>query len=169
MTTLWNGNIRVTPALLFLFGSVSVLVLGGFAGIFPGGSTLDIHLHDTYFVVAYSHLVMGVTGLFGMFAAIYHWFPRMFGRLMNNTLAHIHTWVTIIVTLLIFWRMNYEGLAGMPRRYSDYENWFFINLFNDSSNLISAAAIVVFATQLLFIVNFGYSIFRGPRSSPQKT
>ena len=120
LTTLWRGNIRFTPGMLFAIGFVSLFISGGLTGIFLGNSALDIHLHDTYFVVAHFHIVMGVAGMFGMFAGIYHWFPKMYGRYLNNTLAYIHFWVTMIGAYLIFWPMHYEGLAGMPRRYYDY-------------------------------------------------
>ena len=160
---------RLTPALLFLLGSVSVLVLGALTGNFPGDSTVDIHLHDTYFVIAHSHLMVGVAGFFGMFAAIYHWFPRIFGRLMNDTLGYIHTWVTILVTLLIFWRMHYDGVGGMPRRYVDNKNWLLFDLFNDLNKFIPAAALIVFAVQALFIFNFCFSIFRGPTANTRRS
>ncbi len=87
LTTLWRGNIRFTPATLFAIGFVSLFISGGLTGIFLGNSTLDIHLHDTMFVVAHFHIVMGVASMFGMFAGIYHWFPKMFGRYLNNTLG----------------------------------------------------------------------------------
>src|ERR1700759_2074718 len=119
LTTLWRGNIRFTPAMLFAIGFVSTFISGGLTGIFLGNSTLDIQLHDTYFVIAHFHIVMGVSGILGMFAGIYHWFPKMYGRYMNNTLGYIHFWVTLIGAYLIFWPMHYEGLAGMLRRYYD--------------------------------------------------
>ena len=87
LTTLWRGNIRFTPAMLFAIGFVSLFISGGLTGIFLGNSALDIHLHDTYFVVAHFHIVMGVASFFGMFAGIYHWFPKMYGRYLNNTLG----------------------------------------------------------------------------------
>ena len=161
LTTIWKGNIRFTPGMMFSLGFVSLFISGGLTGIFLGNSTLDIHLHDTYFVIAHFHIVMGVAGFFGMFAGIYHWFPKMFGRFMNNTMSYIHFWVTMIGSYLIFWPMHYEGLAGMPRRYLDYSNWTSFNQFDDLNKFISTVAMVVFAVQLLFIFNFFYSIFKG--------
>jgi cytochrome c oxidase subunit 1 len=161
ITTIWKGNIRFTPGMLFSLGFVSLFISGGLTGIFLGNSTLDIHLHDTYFVIAHFHIVMGVAGFFGMFAGIYHWFPKMYGRYLNNTMAYIHFWVTIIGAYLIFWPMHYEGLAGMPRRYLDYSNWQSFNQFDDLNKFISTVAMVVFAVQLMFIFNFFYSIFKG--------
>ena len=161
LTTIWKGNLRLTPGMLFSLGFVSLFISGGLTGIFLGNSTLDIALHDTYFVIAHFHIVMGVAGFFGMFAGIYHWFPKMYGRYLNNTMAYIHFWVTLIGSYLIFWPMHYEGLAGMPRRYLDYSNWSSFNQFSDLNKFISTVAMVVFAVQLLFIFNFFYSIFKG--------
>ncbi|MBA4167781.1 MAG: cbb3-type cytochrome c oxidase subunit I [Chitinophagaceae bacterium] len=161
LTTLWKGNLRFTPGMLFSIGFVSLFISGGLTGIFLGNSTLDISLHDTYFVIAHFHIVMGVAGFFGMFAGIYHWFPKMFGRYLNNTMAYIHFWVTLIGSYLIFWPMHYEGLAGMPRRYLDYSNWESFHQFADLNKFISTVAMVVFAVQLMFIFNFFYSIFKG--------
>ena len=161
LTTIWKGNIRFTPGMMFCLGFVSLFISGGLTGIFLGNSTLDIHLHDTYFVIAHFHIVMGVAGFFGMFAGIYHWFPKMFGRFLNNTMSYIHFWVTMMGSYLIFWPMHYEGLAGMPRRYLDYSNWLSFNQFHDLNKFISTVAMVVFAVQLMFIFNFFYSIFKG--------
>jgi cytochrome c oxidase subunit 1 len=161
LTTLWRGNLRFTPAMLFAIGFVSLFISGGLTGIFLGNSTLDIHLHDTYFVVAHFHIVMGVASFFGMFAGVYHWFPKMYGRYMNNTMAYIHFWVTMVGAYLIFWPMHYAGLAGMPRRYTDYSNWQSFNMFQDMNRFISTVAMVVFAVQLLFVFNFFYSIWKG--------
>lgn len=161
LTTLWRGNIHFTPAMLFAIGFVSLFISGGLTGIWLGNSSLDIHLHDTYFVIAHFHLVMGVASMFGMFAGIYHWFPKMYGRYMNNTLAYLHFWITISGAYCIFWPMHYEGLAGMPRRYYDFSNWESFKMFNGLNEFISVVAMIVFAAQLLFIFNFFYSIFKG--------
>ncbi len=161
LTTLWKGNIHFTPGMLFAIGFVSLFISGGLTGIWLGNSSLDIHLHDTYFVVAHFHLVMGVASMFGMFAGIYHWFPKMFGRYMNNTLSYMHFWITIAGAYCIFWPMHYEGLAGMPRRYYDFSNWESFKMFGGLNEFISVVATIVFAAQLLFIFNFFYSIFKG--------
>jgi cytochrome c oxidase subunit 1 len=163
LTTLWRGNIRFTPAMLFAIGFVSTFISGGLTGIFLGNSTLDIQLHDTYFVIAHFHIVMGVSGVLGMFCGIYHWFPKMYGRYMNNTLAYIHFWITLIGAYLIFWPMHYEGLAGMPRRYFDYSQWISFSQFGGLNRFISTVAMITFAAQLLFVFNFFYSIFKGRR------
>ncbi|MEP6927653.1 MAG: cbb3-type cytochrome c oxidase subunit I [Ginsengibacter sp.] len=167
LTTLWKANIRFTPGMLFSIGFVSLFISGGLTGIFLGNSALDIHLHDTYFVVAHFHIVMGVASMFGMFAGIYHWFPKMFGRYLNNTLAYIHFWVTIMGAYLIFWPLHYAGLAGMPRRYYDVSSWESFKDFGGLNEFISVVALIVFATQLLFILNFVYSIFKGRKVTTQ--
>jgi cytochrome c oxidase subunit 1 len=167
LTTLWRGNIRFTPATLFAIGFVSLFISGGLTGIFLGNSTIDIHLHDTMFVVAHFHIVMGVASMFGMFAGIYHWFPKMFGRYLNNTLGYIHFWVTIIGAYLIFWPMHYEGLAGMPRRYLDKSSWVSFSQFGELDKMITVVSIIVFAMQLMFVFNFFYSIFKGRKVTSQ--
>jgi cytochrome c oxidase subunit 1 len=163
LTTLWRGNIRFTPAMLFAIGFVSIFISGGLTGIYVGNSTLDIQLHDTYFIIAHFHLVMGVAGMFGMFCGIYHWFPKLYGRYLNSTLGYIHFWITLAGAYLIFWPMHYEGLAGMPRRYMDYTNWISFSQFGGLNRMISTVAIIVFAVQCLFVVNFFYSIYKGRR------
>jgi len=167
LTTIWRGNIRFTPGMLFSLGFVSTFISGGLTGIFLGNATLDIHLHDTYFNIAHFHLVMGVSAMFGMFAGVYHWFPKMYGRFMNNSLAYIHFWITLVGAYLIFWPMHYQGFAGMPRRYYDYSIWESFKQFNDLNRFISIVVIIVFAAQFLFLFNFFYSIFKGRRVRTQ--
>lgn len=161
LTTIWRGNLRFTPAMLFAIGFVSLFISGGLTGIFVGNSTIDIDVHDTYFVVAHFHLVMGVAAFFGMFAGVYHWFPKMFGRYMNNTMAYIHFWFTFMGGYLIFWPMHYMGMAGVPRRYYDFSSWQSFSQFQDLNKMISVVSIIVFAVNLLFVFNFFYSIFKG--------
>lgn len=161
LTTLWKGNIHFTPAMLFAIGFVSLFISGGLTGVWLGNSSLDFHLHDTYFVIAHFHLVMGVASMFGMFAGIYHWYPKMFGRLMNNTMAYMHFWISFVGAYLIFWPMHYEGLAGMPRRYYDFSNWESFKMFGGLNEFISITAIFVFTAQFLFIFNFFYSMYKG--------
>ncbi len=167
LTTLWRGNIRFTVGTLFAIGFVSLFISGGLTGIFLGNSTIDIHLHDTMFVVAHFHIVMGVASMFGMFAGVYHWFPKMFGRYLNNTLGYIHFWVTLIGAYLIFWPMHYQGLAGMPRRYLDKSSWVSFSQFGDLDKMITVVSIIVFAVQLMFVFNFFYSIFKGRKVTTQ--
>ena len=161
LTTLWRGNIRFTPGMLFAIGFVSLFISGGLTGIWLGNAALDIYLHDSYFVVAHFHIVMGVASMFGMFAGVYHWFPKMYGRYLNNSLGYIHFWITIAGAYMIFWPMHYQGLAGMPRRYFDFSIWESFKQFAELNRFISTVAMIVFATQILFLINFFYSIFKG--------
>lgn len=164
ITTLWKGNLQLNPAMLFSIGMVSTFITGGLTGIILGDSTLDINVHDTYFVVAHFHLVMGISALYGMFAGVYHWFPRMFGRMLNKNLGYVHFWVSVICAYGVFFPMHFIGLAGLPRRY--YTNTAF-PLFDDLQNvnvLITVFALVGGVFQLVFLYNFFSSIFYGKKS-----
>jgi cytochrome c oxidase subunit 1 len=164
ITTLWKGNLQLNPAMLFSIGLVSTFITGGLTGIILGDSTLDINVHDTYFVVAHFHLVMGISALYGMFAGIYHWYPKMWKRMMNKNLGYIHFWVTAVCAYGVFFPMHFIGLAGLPRRY--YTNTNF-PLFDDLANvnvIITMFAIVGGAFQLVFLWNFFYSIFYGKKT-----
>jgi cytochrome c oxidase subunit 1 len=165
LATLWKGNIQFTPAMLFAIGLVSLFISGGLTGIFLGNATLDINLHDTYFVVAHFHLVMGSAAIFGMLAGIYHWFPKMYGRMMNNTLGYLHFWLTFAAAYLVFFPMHFMGIAGVPRRYYQFSLLPEFGIWMDVNVLITIAAIIGGAAQLLFIYNFFGSIFRGKKAS----
>ena len=165
ITTLWKGNIIFTPAMMFSIGLVSFFISGGVTGIFLGNAALDIHLHDTYFVTAHFHLVMGSAAFFGMVAGVYHWFPKMFGRMMDRKLGYIHFWTSFIGIYLIFFPMHYIGIAGFPRRYYSFTNFDAFSTFTDLNAFISIAAIATFVAQLLFVFNFFYSIYRGKRAT----
>jgi cytochrome c oxidase subunit I len=161
--TVYGSNFRFVSASLFALGFVSMFISGGLTGIFLGNSTIDIQMHDTYFVVAHFHIVMGVAAFFGMFAGIYQWFPKMFGRFMNETLGKIHFWGTFIGAYLVFWPMHYTGMAGLPRRYYSHDNFDAFRHFDDVNKFITVAAIITFFVQIIFMVNFFYSIFKGRR------
>ena len=164
ITTLWKGNLQLNPAMLFSIGLVSTFITGGLTGIILGDSTLDINVHDTYFVVAHFHLVMGISALYGMFAGIYHWYPKMFGRMLNKNLGYVHFWVTAICAYGVFFPMHFIGMAGLPRRY--YTNTNF-PLFDDLQNvnlLITTFALIGGAFQLVFLYNFFSSIFYGKKT-----
>ena len=165
LTTLWRGNLRFTPAMLFSIGLVSFFISGGLTGIYLGNAAMDIQLHDSYFVVAHFHLVMGSAAIFGMFAGIYHWFPKMFGRMLNNTLGYFHFWFTFISAYLVFLPMHFMGLAGVPRRYYQYTLMKEFDVWMDVNKLITIAAIMGGVAQLFFIWNFFYSIFKGKKAS----
>jgi cytochrome c oxidase subunit 1 len=165
LATLWRGNIRFTAAMLFSIGFVSLFISGGLTGIILGNATLDIQMHNTYFVVAHFHLVMGSSAFFGLFAGVYHWFPKMFGRMMDEKLGYIHFWLTFIGVYLVFMPMHYVGIAGFPRRYYSWTGFDAFSQFADLNKFISAAAILAFFAQFIFIFNFFYSIFRGRRAT----
>ncbi len=165
LATLWRGNLRFTPAMLFSIGLVSFFISGGLTGIYLGNAAMDIQLHDSYFVVAHFHLVMGSAAIFGMFAGIYHWFPKMFGRMLNNTLGYFHFWFTFISAYLVFFPMHFMGLAGVPRRYYQFTLMKEFDVWMDVNKLITIAAIMGGVAQLFFIWNFFYSIFKGKKAS----
>jgi len=161
ITTLWKGNLQFNPAMLFSIGLVSTFITGGLTGIVLGDSALDINVHDTYFVVAHFHLVMGVSAIYGMYAGIYHWFPKMYGRMMNKTLGYVHFWITAVAAYGVFFPMHFIGLAGLPRRY--YTNTNF-PLFDDLANVnqvMTIFAIIGGIAQIVFLVNYFMSIYKG--------
>ena len=169
LTTLWKGSLILTPAMLFAIGLVSTFITGGVTGIILADSALDIALHDTYFVVAHFHIVMGMSAVFGMFAGVYHWFPKMFGRMMNTRLGYAHFWITLVGAYGVFFPMHFVGLAGAPRRYYDYSVYADFDsvsgdMMMDLNVIITIFAIIAALGQLLFLFNFFYSIFRGPKA-----
>jgi cytochrome c oxidase subunit 1 len=164
ITTLWKGNIRFTPGMMFAIGVVSLFITGGLTGIILADSALDVNLHNTYFVVAHFHIVMGVASMFGTFAGTYHWFPKLFGRMMNNKLGYAHFWLTLISAYGVFFPMHYLGLAGVPRRYYNYTAFEIFNGFADLNTLISIFAIIGGLAQFIFVFNFIYSAIKGPKA-----
>ena len=166
ITTLWKGNIQFNPPMLFAIGFVSTFITGGLTGIILGDSALDINVHDTYFVVAHFHLVMGISALYGMLAGIYHWFPMLFGKMMNKNLGYIHFWVTAISAYGVFFPMHFIGMAGLPRRYYTNSNFPLFDDLADTNQIITMFAIMGAAIQLVFLYNFIYSMFYG-KKAPQ--
>ncbi len=164
LTTLWKGNIKFTPAMLFAIGLVSTFITGGLTGIILGDSALDINVHDTYFVVGHFHIVMGLSGTFGMISGIYHWFPKLFGRMMDKNLGYLHFWTTIISAYGVFFPMHFLGLAGVPRRYYANTEFPMFDQMYDINELVTVFAILAAASQIFFIFNVFYSIFRGPKA-----
>ncbi len=164
ITTLWKGNLQFNTGMLFSIGMVSVFISGGLTGLILGDSALDINVHDTLFVVAHFHLVMGISALLGMFAGVYHWFPKMFGRMMNKKLGYLHFWITIVAAYGVFFPMHFTGLAGLPRRY--FSNTAF-PLFDDLlpiNRVITMFALIGGTAQLIFLGNFFISIFKGKKA-----
>lgn len=159
--TLWGGSLRFTSAMLFAIGFVSLFVAGGLSGIFLGQSALDVYLHDTYFVVGHFHLIMGVAAIFGIFAGSYYWFPKMFGRKLDEGLGKLHFWLTFLGVYVIFFPMYLLGMAGNPRRYAQLMTFEYLQQLQPLHVLISIAAFVTITAQLLFVLNLFYSIFEG--------
>tara|TARA_B110000971_G_scaffold60986_1_gene62239 strand:- start:1588 stop:3342 length:1755 start_codon:yes stop_codon:yes gene_type:complete len=164
ITTLWKGNLQFTPAMLFSIGLVSTFITGGLTGIILGDSALDINVHDTYFVVGHFHIVMGLSAIFGMLAGVYHWFPKMYGRMMNKKLGYAHFWLTIVSAYGTFFPMHYLGLAGLPRRYYSNSAFPMFDGLQDINQIVTVCAILGAAAQFIFLYNFFYSIFRGEES-----
>ncbi len=165
LATLWRGNLIFTPGMLFSIGLVSFFISGGLTGVFLGNSAIDIQLHDTYFVVAHFHLVMGSASFFGLMAGVYHWFPKMFGRMMDAKLGYIHFWLTFVGVYMVFFPMHYIGIAGFPRRYYSWTNYEFTNMYTDLNMFVSVAAFITFAAQAIFLFNFFYSMYRGRKAT----
>jgi cytochrome c oxidase subunit I len=165
IATLWRGNIQFTSAMLFAIGFVSLFISGGLTGLILGNAALDIQMHNTYFVVAHFHLVMGASAFFGMFAGVYHWFPKMFGRMMDEKLGYVHFWLTFIGVYCTFIPLHYLGMAGFPRRYYSWTGFQMFDMFGDLQIFVTIAAIIAWFGQFIFLFNFVYSIFRGRKAS----
>ncbi|PZD78769.1 cbb3-type cytochrome c oxidase subunit I [Mesonia sp. K7] len=165
ITTLWKGNIQMNPGMLFSIGFVSTFITGGLTGIILGDSTLDINVHDTYFVIAHFHLVMGISALYGLFAGVYHWYPKMFGRMLNKNLGYVHFWVTAIGAYGVFFPMHFIGMAGLPRRYYTNTAFPYFDDLADVNVLITVFAIITALVQLVFLYNFISSIFFGKKAT----
>jgi cytochrome c oxidase subunit 1 len=163
--TMWKGRIRFYTPMLFAIGFVSLFVSGGLSGPFLAQPVLDIQLHDTYFVVGHFHLIMGVAAIFGIFAATYYWFPKMFGRMMNEGLGKAHFWLTFIGTYAIFMPMHYLGMAGGTRRYSQYTEVAYLQRLMPIHTFMTYAAIITIAAQFIFVINLFWSMFKGPKAS----
>jgi cytochrome c oxidase subunit 1 len=161
--TLWGGKIRYTTPMLFAMGFISLFVTGGLSGLFLAQPPLDVYLHATYFVIGHFHLVMGVAAIFGIFAGTYFWFPKMFGRMMNETLGKIHFWITFVGVYCVFMPMHFLGLAGNPRRYSTFTDNFLIPLV-PVHEFMTIAALITGAVQFIFFFNLFWSMFKGERA-----
>ncbi len=162
LVSLWGGALRLSPPMLFALGVISLFGTGGRGGIFLGTATSDIYLHDTYFVVGHFHFMIGGVTLFGIFAGVYYWFPKMFGRMLNETLGRIHFWLTLVAFYCVFLSQHFAGLGGMVRRYYSFQSYQFMQPLHDLNVFISISAFVLGATQLLFVFNFFWSLKKGP-------
>ncbi len=163
--TLWGARIRFTTPMLFAIGFVSLFVAGGITGLVLGQTSLDFFFHDTYFVTAHFHLVMGVASIFGMFAATYFWFPKMFGRMMNESLGKFHFWITFLGVYAIFVPFHAMGMLGMPRRYANFGEYEFLKNSHSLVLFVTVAAIITVAVQIVFYFNFFWSMFKGQKAT----
>jgi cytochrome c oxidase subunit I len=165
--TLWRGDIHFTLPMLWATGFIFTFVHGGLTGLFLGNVTVDLPLSDTYFVIGHFHMVMGVSPVMVLFGAIYHWFPKLTGRMANETLGQIHFWMTFLGTYAIYLPMHYLGILGMPRRYYAYGDTEVVPASGVLANQsITIAAIIVALAQMIFLVNVFYSLRKGKPSGP---
>ena len=163
--TLWEGNIRLNAPMLFAIGFIFTFIHGGLTGLFLGNVVIDIPLADTYFVVAHFHMVMGVSPVLVLYAALYHWYPKMSGRMYNETLAKVHFWCTFLGAYAIYLPMHYLGFLGVPRRYYEMGNTDFVPASAQALNAnITLAAIFVATAQILFFVNVFWSLKKGKKA-----
>jgi cytochrome c oxidase subunit 1 len=163
--TLWRGDIHLTLPMLFALAFIVTFVNGGLTGLFLGNVVVDVPLSDTMFVVAHFHMVMGVAPIMVVFGAIYHWYPKVTGRMLNETMGQIHFWVTFVGAYAIFFPMHYLGLLGVPRRYYELGETAFIPPSAHTLNeFITVVALIVGAAQMVFLFNLGWSLFRGKPS-----
>jgi cytochrome c oxidase subunit 1 len=166
IATAWGGEMRLTTAMLFSLGFVSVFVTGGLSGIFLGQPSIDAYFHDTYFVVAHFHLIMGIAALFGIFAATFYWFPLMFGRLMDERLGKVHFYLTFLGAYALFLPMHFAGFAGNPRRYSDFTTFDFLAAIMPLHRWLTGVAFFLAAVQTIFLWNLFHSLWRGEKAPP---
>jgi cytochrome c oxidase subunit 1 len=167
LLTLWRGDIHLTVPMLFALAFICTFINGGLTGLFLGNVSVDIPLSGSYFVVAHFHMVMAVSPILVVFGGIYHWYPKVTGRMLNDTIGKWHFWITFLGTYAIYFPMHYLGILGMPRRYYAYEGYQFIPASAQSLNaFITIAALIVGVGQLLFIANLVWSWFHGAKADP---
>jgi cytochrome c oxidase subunit 1 len=164
LATLWGGNLILKTPMLYSIGFVSLFVTGGLTGIVLGQSGLDVAMHDTYFVVAHFHLVMGASAVFALFAATSFWFPKMFGKALNETIGKLHFFITFVGVYALFVPMHVMGLVGMPRRYATFETYEFLKGLHPLVKFVTIAAFVTATAQILFFVNIIWSLFKGEKA-----
>lgn len=164
IASLWGGSLRLTTPMLFAIGVIALFGTGGLGGIFLGTATSDIYFHDSYFVVGHFHFMIGGVTLFAIFAATYYWFPKMFGRMMNERWGKAHFWLSLISFYGMFMGMHFLGLGGAPRRYYAFTDYAFLQPLQDLQVLVTISSLVFAASQLIFIANFVWSLFKGQKA-----
>ena len=162
--TLWGGRITFPPPMLFALGFVSMFVIGGLSGIFMASTPVDIYIQDTYFIVAHIHYVVFGGSIMGAFAAIYFWFPKMFGRMTNNALGHVHFWLTIVAFNVTFFPMHIIGVGGQMRRIYNPMQYEFLQHQQHWNVIMTVGALVLGFSQILFAINFLMSIASGKKA-----
>lgn len=163
--TLWGGNIHFTPAMLNAIAFVAMFIIGGLSGIFAAATPVDVFLHDTYWIVGHLHYVLFGGSLFGAFAGIYYWFPKMFGKRMNETLGQIHFVFTLVTFNLVFFPMFILGVNGMPRRLADPYTYDYLAPMQGLNQFMTISAYILGLAQLLLVANFLWSLVRGPEAA----
>ena len=164
VATMFRGSLTFETPMLFAIAFVVLFTIGGLSGLMLAIVPADFQYHDTYFVVAHFHLVMGISALYGLFAGVYHWFPRMWGRMMNKTLGYVHFWVTAVGAYGIFFPMHFIGMAGLPRRYYTNTAFPYFDDLADINVLITVFALVTGLAQLIFLFNFFHSMYYGKKA-----
>jgi cytochrome c oxidase subunit 1 len=162
--TIWGANITYTTAMLNALAFVAMFIIGGLSGIFMAATPVDIAIHDTYFIVAHLHYVLFMSSIFGIFGAIYFWFPKMFGRMMNEPWGKVHFALTFVFSNCVFYPMHIVGLGLQPRRYYDstlYDSFIHLQPLNV---FMTISAICLGLSQFVFLVNFFYSLFWGKKA-----
>jgi cytochrome c oxidase subunit 1 len=162
--TLWGSNIHYTTPLLNALAFVSMFVIGGLSGIFMAATPVDVAIHDTYFIVAHLHYVLFMSSVFGIFGGIYYWYPKMFGRMMNDSWGKVHFVLTFIFSNGVFFPMHIIGTALHPRRYYDPMQYDWLHPLQGLNTFMSICAICLGLSQIVFLVNFVYSLFWGPKA-----
>jgi cytochrome c oxidase subunit 1 len=162
--TLWGGNIQFTVPMLNALAFVSMFVIGGLSGIYMASTPVDIFIHDTYYIVAHIHYVVFGGSLFGIFAAITFWFPKMFGRMMNSKLGKVHFWLTFAAFNCTFFPMHILGVGGHMRRIANPLQYEFLQQFEGMNIFITMSAFTLGTVQLIFIFNVFYSMFKGKKA-----
>jgi cytochrome c oxidase subunit 1 len=160
--TVFRSNLNLTASMLFALAFVSMFIIGGLSGIFMAATPVDIYIHDTYFIVAHLHYVLFTSSLFGIFAAIYFWYPKMFGRRMDELWGKVHFTFTFIFGNLVFFPMHILGVAGLRRRIPDITHNLFEAHLLPLNQVMTVSAYLMGLAQIIFVVNFFYSLFRGP-------
>ena len=166
MGTMWRGNLHFHVPMLHAVSFVAMFVIGGLSGVFMAASPVDIYIHDTYFIVAHLHYVLFGGSLFAIFASITYWYPKMFGRLMSPRWGKVHFWLTFVFYNLVFFPMHQLGLHGHMRRLYDPSQYEFLKPLQPLNTFISISAFLLFASQLIFAVNFIASWFTGAKAGP---